>query len=89
MLISRMLGRKLNTCNYDGFGKYTTDIGAGAFIGSNSALVAPVTVGEGAIVAAGSTISGDVEADALSIERAEQVTKPGWAARFRKLKSKG
>ena len=83
------LGAGTITCNYDGFGKYTTDIGAGAFIGSNSALVAPVTVGEGAIVAAGSTISGDVEADALSIERAEQVTKPGWAARFRKLKSKG
>jgi bifunctional UDP-N-acetylglucosamine pyrophosphorylase/glucosamine-1-phosphate N-acetyltransferase len=82
------LGAGTITCNYDGFGKYTTDIGAGAFIGSNSALVAPVTVGEGAIVAAGSTISGDVEADALSIERAEQVTKPGWAARFRKLKSK-
>lgn len=82
------IGAGTITCNYDGFGKYTTDIGAGAFIGSNSALVAPVTVGDGAIVAAGSTISGDVEADALSIERAEQVTKPGWAARFRKLKSK-
>lgn len=83
------IGAGTITCNYDGFGKYTTNIGAGAFIGSNSALVAPVTVGDGAIVAAGSTISGDVEADALSIERAEQVTKAGWAARFRKLKSKG
>ena len=83
------IGAGTITCNYDGFGKYETNIGAGAFIGSNSALVAPVTVGDGAIVAAGSTISGDVEADALSIERAEQVTKSGWAARFRKLKSKG
>ena len=83
------IGAGTITCNYDGFGKYQTNIGAGAFIGSNSALVAPVTVGDGAIVAAGSTISGDVEADALSIERAEQVTKAGWAARFRKLKSKG
>ncbi|MGB0572692.1 MAG: bifunctional UDP-N-acetylglucosamine diphosphorylase/glucosamine-1-phosphate N-acetyltransferase GlmU [Alphaproteobacteria bacterium] len=83
------IGAGTITCNYDGFGKHTTNIGGGAFIGSNSALVAPVTVGDGAIVAAGSTISGDVEADALSIERAEQVTKAGWAARFRKLKSKG
>jgi bifunctional UDP-N-acetylglucosamine pyrophosphorylase/glucosamine-1-phosphate N-acetyltransferase len=83
------IGAGTITCNYDGFGKYETTIGAGAFIGSNSALVAPITVGDGAIVAAGSTISGDVEADALSIERAEQVTKTGWAARFRKLKSKG
>ncbi len=83
------IGAGTITCNYDGFAKHTTNIGAGAFIGSNSALVAPVTVGDGAIVAAGSTISGDVEADALSIERAEQVTKAGWAARFRKLKSKG
>ena len=83
------IGAGTITCNYDGFEKYETNIGEGAFIGSNSALVAPVTVGDGAIVAAGSTISGDVEADALSIERAEQVTKPGWAARFRKLKGKG
>ncbi|MEP4379531.1 MAG: bifunctional UDP-N-acetylglucosamine diphosphorylase/glucosamine-1-phosphate N-acetyltransferase GlmU [Alphaproteobacteria bacterium] len=83
------IGAGTITCNYDGFNKHITDIGAGAFIGSNSALVAPVTVGDGAIVAAGSTISGDVEADALAIERAEQVTKSGWAARFRKLKSKG
>lgn len=82
------IGAGTITCNYDGFGKYETNIGEGAFIGSNSALVAPVTIGEGAIVAAGSTISSDVEADALSIERAEQVAKPGWAAAFRKLKSK-
>jgi len=83
------IGAGTITCNYDGFGKYRTVIGEGAFIGSNSALVAPVTIGEGAIVAAGSTISRDVEADALSIERAPQDDKPGWAAKFRKLKSKG
>lgn len=83
------IGAGTITCNYDGFGKYETSIGAGAFIGSNSALVAPVTIGDGAIVAAGSTISRDVAGNALAIERAEQVTKTGWAARFRKLKSKG
>ena len=54
------------TCNYDGFLKYHTDIGAGAFIGSNTALVAPVKIGDGAIVGAGSTIGRDVEADALA-----------------------
>ncbi|HCP01150.1 MAG TPA: bifunctional UDP-N-acetylglucosamine diphosphorylase/glucosamine-1-phosphate N-acetyltransferase GlmU [Rhodospirillaceae bacterium] len=83
------IGAGTITCNYDGFGKYETNIGTDAFIGSNSALVAPVNVGNGAIVAAGSTISADVEQDALSIERAEQVMKTGWAARFRKLKKKG
>jgi len=71
------------TCNYDGFGKYHTDIGAGAFIGSNTALVAPVTVGDGAIIGAGSAISGDVPADALSLTRAPQDTREGWAAKFR------
>ena len=70
-------------CNYDGFFKYRTNVGEGAFIGSNSALVAPVTIGAGAIVAAGSTVSGDIAADALALVRAPQVTKPGWAARFR------
>jgi bifunctional UDP-N-acetylglucosamine pyrophosphorylase/glucosamine-1-phosphate N-acetyltransferase len=83
------IGAGTITCNYDGFGKYRTVIGEGSFIGSNSALVAPVTIGDGAIVAAGSTISRDVEADALSIARAPQDDKPGWAAKFRKLKSKG
>ncbi|MQX35143.1 bifunctional UDP-N-acetylglucosamine diphosphorylase/glucosamine-1-phosphate N-acetyltransferase GlmU [Roseospira navarrensis] len=71
------------TCNYDGFGKYHTDIGAGAFIGSNTALVAPVTIGDGAIIGAGSAISDDVPADALSLTRAPQSTRQGWAARFR------
>ena len=57
--------------------------GAGAFIGSDTALVAPVTVGDGAIIAAGSVITHDVPPDALTIARAEQVDKPGWATRFR------
>ena len=77
------IGAGTITCNYDGFQKYQTDIGVGAFIGSNSALVAPVTVGDGAIVGAGSTISGDVAADALVLVRAERTEKAGWAARFR------
>jgi bifunctional UDP-N-acetylglucosamine pyrophosphorylase / glucosamine-1-phosphate N-acetyltransferase len=72
------------TCNYDGFLKYRTEIGAGAFIGSNSALVAPVTVGAGAIVAAGSVIVADVAPDALAVARGKQEVKPGWAAGFRR-----
>ena len=71
------------TCNYDGFGKHRTVIGAGAFVGSNSALVAPVTVGAGAIVGAGSVVTKDVEPDALGLARAEQKSLPGWAKRFR------
>ncbi len=71
------------TCNYDGFFKAHTDIGAGAFIGSNTALVAPVAVGDGAITGAGSVITTDVPADSLGLERAEQTQKEGWAARFR------
>lgn len=74
------------TCNYDGFNKYLTDIGAGAFIGSNSALVAPVKVGAGAIVGAGSVIARDVAEDALALTRSAQTDKPGWAARFRQAK---
>ncbi|WP_336974962.1 bifunctional UDP-N-acetylglucosamine diphosphorylase/glucosamine-1-phosphate N-acetyltransferase GlmU [Sphingobium aromaticiconvertens] len=77
------IGAGTITCNYDGFFKYKTDIGAGAFIGSNSALVAPVTIGDGAIVAAGSVVTSDVEADALCLVRPVQEAKSGWAARFR------
>lgn len=73
------------TCNYDGFFKYKTEIGAGAFVGSNSALVAPVTIGPGAIVAAGSVITADVAPDALAVARGKQESKPGWAAGFRKI----
>ena len=77
------IGAGTITCNYDGFGKYPTVIGAGAFIGSNSALVAPVTIGEGAIVGAGSVVTKDVAADELAVARAEQRGMKGWAARFR------
>jgi len=76
------------TCNYDGFGKYETVIGAGAFIGSNSALCAPVTIGAGAFVAAGSVITKNVAPDALAVARAAQVEKPGWATMFRQVKNK-
>ena len=71
------------TCNYDGISKHATRIEAGSFVGSNAILVAPVTVGEGAYVAAGSTITRDVPPDALAVGRARQVTRPGWAARRR------
>ena len=77
------IGAGTITCNYDGFGKYKTVIGEGAFIGSNTALVAPVTVGKGAIVGAGSVITRDVEPDSLAVERNEQKGIAGWARRFR------
>lgn len=77
------IGAGTITCNYDGFFKYKTVIGVGAFIGSNSALVAPVTIGAGAIVGAGSVITGDVEADALALGRGKQEQRTGWAKRFR------
>ena len=79
------IGAGTITCNYDGFLKYRTEIGAGAFIGSNSALVAPVTIGDGAIVAAGSVVTADVHADALAIARGSQEVKPNWARRFREV----
>jgi len=72
------------TCNYDGFFKELTDIGADAFIGSNTALVAPVKVGDGATVGAGSVITSDVEADALAVARGRQKSISGWASTFRK-----
>jgi bifunctional UDP-N-acetylglucosamine pyrophosphorylase/glucosamine-1-phosphate N-acetyltransferase len=72
-------------CNYDGFRKHHTDIGAGAFIGSNTSLVAPVKIGDGAYIGSGSVITKDVPADALALERAEQHVRPGWAAKFRAL----
>lgn len=77
------IGAGTITCNYDGFFKYGTRIGEGAFIGSNTALVAPVSIGAGAIVGAGSVVTKDVEADALALARGEQQARPGWAARFR------
>lgn len=80
------IGAGTITCNYDGFGKYHTDIGAGAFIGSNSSLVAPVSIGDGAIVGAGSVVTSAVEADALVVSRAQQKAYLGWAKRFRERK---
>lgn len=77
------IGAGTITCNYDGFFKYKTEIGEGAFIGSNSALVAPVKIGKGAIVGAGSTVTATVADDALALVRPKQEEKPGWAARFR------
>jgi bifunctional UDP-N-acetylglucosamine pyrophosphorylase / glucosamine-1-phosphate N-acetyltransferase len=73
-------------CNYDGFDKNDTHVGAGAFIGSNTALVAPVSVGAGAYTGSGSVITQDVSADALALARGQQVEKPGWAAAFRARK---
>lgn len=76
------IGAGTITCNYDGYFKYKTVIGERAFIGSNSALVAPVSIGADAIVAAGSTVSRDVAPGELRMVRAEQLVKPGWADRF-------
>jgi len=73
-------------CNYDGFDKHDTHVGEGAFVGSNSALVAPVSIGAGAYTGSGSVITRDVAPDALALERGVQVEKEGWAARFRAMK---
>jgi len=89
-----VIGRDVNigagviTCNYDGFAKYQTVIGDNVFIGSDTQLVAPVRVGQGALVAAGATITRDVPDDALAISRAPQVIKEGFAERRRKLNRK-
>ena len=77
------IGAGTITCNYDGYSKHVTVIGKQAFIGSNTALVAPVSIGDGAITAAGSVITEDVEADSLAIARPIQKAKPGWAKLFR------
>jgi len=82
------IGAGTITCNYDGYFKHKTDIGAGAFIGSNSSLVAPVQVGAGAIVGAGSTIGRSVPENALAVTRASQTHRDGWAETFRAQKSK-
>ncbi len=83
------IGAGTITCNYDGFDKHRTTIGAGAFIGSDTALVAPVTVGDGAYVGAGSVITKPVPADALAVTRAEQKEVAGWAEKFRTRKKAG
>jgi len=78
------IGAGTITCNYDGFHKYPTTIGNKVFIGSDTAFVAPVRVGDGAYVAAGSTITENVPSDGLGIARGRQVNKPGWAAKKRR-----
>lgn len=74
------------TCNYDGYRKHKTQIGKNAFIGSNSILVAPITVGDGAFTAAGSVISKNVPPDALAISRTPVAIKEGWAKKYHELK---
>ena len=83
------IGAGTITCNYDGIAKHRTEIGARAFIGSDAVLVAPVAIGEGAFVAAGSVITEDVAPDALAFGRARQTEKPGGAAKLRARKGKG
>jgi bifunctional UDP-N-acetylglucosamine pyrophosphorylase/glucosamine-1-phosphate N-acetyltransferase len=82
------IGAGTITCNYDGFDKHKTEIGEGAFIGSNSALVAPVKVGKGAYVGTGSVVTEDVPADALAVARGRQAVKEGWASETRKRRGK-
>ncbi|WP_421695060.1 bifunctional UDP-N-acetylglucosamine diphosphorylase/glucosamine-1-phosphate N-acetyltransferase GlmU [Aestuariivirga sp.] len=81
------IGAGTITCNYDGYEKHVTDIGANVFVGSNTALVAPVKVGDGASIAAGTVVTRNVPADALAIARAELDLREGWAARYREIKA--
>lgn len=83
------IGAGTITCNYDGYFKYKTIIGEGAFVGANSSLVAPISIGAGAYVGSGSVVTRDVEADALAVVRGKPVVKEGWAKTFRdKMKAK-
>jgi bifunctional UDP-N-acetylglucosamine pyrophosphorylase / glucosamine-1-phosphate N-acetyltransferase len=82
------IGAGTITCNYDGFSKHRTEIGAGAFVGSNSSLVAPVTIGHGAYIGSGSVITKDVPDDALAVERSQQTTREGGAKRYREIKTR-
>ncbi len=82
------IGAGTITCNYDGFDKHRTDIGAGSFIGSNSALVAPVSIGDGAYIGSGSVITRDVSPDALALSRTAQTEVPGWAAKVRERRGR-
>ena len=83
------IGAGTITCNYDGFNKHRTTIGEGAFVGSNSSLVAPVKIGSGAYIGSGSVITKDVPDDALAVERSQQTMREGWAKRFREMKTQG
>jgi bifunctional UDP-N-acetylglucosamine pyrophosphorylase/glucosamine-1-phosphate N-acetyltransferase len=80
------IGAGAITANYDGFDKHHTEIGAGVSVGSNAVLVAPVKIGDGASLGAGSVITNDIESDALALTRAPLETRKGWAARFRAAK---
>lgn len=82
------IGAGTITCNYDGFEKHFTDIGADVFVGSNAALVAPVKIGDGANIAAGSVITRDVPGNALGIARGKQEMREGWAAKYRAMKKR-
>jgi len=83
------IGAGTITCNYDGFGKNKTEIGAGAFVGTNSSLVAPVKIGKGAYIGSGSVITRDVPDDAMAVERSQQTNREGGAKRYRDLKTRG
>jgi bifunctional UDP-N-acetylglucosamine pyrophosphorylase / glucosamine-1-phosphate N-acetyltransferase len=83
------IGAGTITCNYDGFNKHKTEIGAGAFVGSNSSLVAPVKIGSGAYIGSGSVITRDVPDDGLAVERSQQTIREGGAKRYREMKAPG
>jgi bifunctional UDP-N-acetylglucosamine pyrophosphorylase/glucosamine-1-phosphate N-acetyltransferase len=83
------IGAGTITCNYDGFGKNKTEIGAGAFIGTNSSLVAPLKIGKGAYIGSGSVITRDVPDDAMAVERSQQSNREGGAKRYREMKTRG
>jgi len=83
------IGAGTITCNYDGFGKHKTLIGKGAFVGTNSSLVAPVKIGAGAYIGSGSVITRDVPDDAMAVERSQQSIREGGATRYREIKTKG
>jgi bifunctional UDP-N-acetylglucosamine pyrophosphorylase/glucosamine-1-phosphate N-acetyltransferase len=82
------IGAGTITCNYDGFAKHKTTIGKGAFIGTNSSLVAPVNIGDGAYIGSGSVITKDVPDDALAVERSPQTNREGGATRIREMKTR-
>jgi bifunctional UDP-N-acetylglucosamine pyrophosphorylase/glucosamine-1-phosphate N-acetyltransferase len=83
------IGAGTITCNYDGFAKHKTEIGAGAFVGTNSSLVAPVKIGSGAYIGSGSVITRDVPDDAMALERTQQTNREGGAKRYRDMKTRG
>jgi bifunctional UDP-N-acetylglucosamine pyrophosphorylase/glucosamine-1-phosphate N-acetyltransferase len=83
------IGAGTITCNYDGFAKHKTEIGAGAFVGTNSSLVAPVKIGKRAYIGSGSVITRDVPDDAMALERSPQTNREGGAKRYRDMKTRG